>query len=749
MEEKKKEIILAPEKLPDGIGESIEDIVKKIISMVQDYAPGANTDMIEIAYLLAKHAHEGQSRRSGEPYIMHPVQIAYIAAELNLDVVAITAALLHDVIEDTDYTYDHIKMLFGENVADIVDGVTKLRKIKYYTREEAQVENLRKMLLAMSKDIRVILIKLMDRLHNMRTLEFQSPHKQLLIAKETLDVYAPLAHRLGMSKIKSELEDLSLKYLDPVAYEEIRSGIKQKKSEREQYIVDIMSLLRTRLEEHGIKGQVSGRAKHFYSIFRKMFAQNKSLDELYDLFAVRIIVDSVADCYAVLGMVHEIYTPIPLRFKDYIAMPKPNMYQSLHTTVIGPKGTPFEIQIRTWEMHKIAEEGIAAHWKYKEGISGKTSMDSKLEWVRQMLENQAEVMDTDDFMNTIKLDLFSEEVFVFTPKGKVISLTSGSTVIDFAFAIHTAVGCSMSGAKVNGKIVQNSYVLKNGDIVEILTSPNVKGPSRDWLKIVKTSQAKTKINQWFKRERREENIERGKEMIEREIKHMKLPISHVQVEDWLEPMFRKYNFNGIDDLYASVGYGGLSAQKVVMRLREEYLKRKETEKPLIEELPEQVTEEPKKRRFSSNGIEVKGIDNCLVRLAKCCNPVPGDEIVGFITKGRGVSVHRADCPNMQPGALSPEDEGRFIGVEWTQSGGASYIANLRVECEDRPGLMTEMSAAIAELKINCVSINARVNKQGGAVMIFGLEITEKADVERAKKRIHQIPGVGDVTRLTN
>lgn len=743
----KKYSILSPDTIPE-IREDTDTIVQKIIEIVKSYSPYANTDMIDIAYRLAKSAHKSQVRHSGEPYIVHPVQIAYIAAELNLDVVAVCAALLHDIIEDTPYTYENLQTLFGMNVAEIVNGVTKLRKITYNTHEEQQVENLRKMLLAMSKDIRVILIKLIDRLHNMRTLKYMPQRKQLTIAKETLDVYAPLAHRLGMSRIKIELEDLSLKYLDPVAYEEIRTGISQKKEERELFIGEIISGLEEKLKETRIKAQVGGRAKHFYSIFKKMFAQDKTLDEIYDLFAVRIIVDTVADCYAALGMVHEMYTPIPMRFKDYIAMPKPNMYQSLHTTLIGKSGMPFEVQIRTWEMHKIAEEGIAAHWKYKEGVNGKSNMDSKLEWVRQMLENQVDIMDADDFMNTIKLDLFSEEVFVFTPKGKVISLTSGSTVIDFAFAIHTAVGCSMSGAKVNGKIVPNTYALKNGDIVEVLTSPNVKGPSRDWLKIVKTSQAKTKINQWFKRECRDENIVHGKELIEREVKRFNLSNARIFRDEWLAPMFKKYTFSSMDDLYASVGYGGLSAQKVVMRLREEYIHEKkehEAQNPII---PETVPSETRKKRYN-NGVEVDGIDNCLVRLAKCCNPVPGDEIKGFITKGRGVSVHRSDCPNIRPAALSEEDMGRFIGVSWAGEGRTSYIASLMVECDDRPGMMTTVSAAITELKINCVSITARVTKKGSAIMTFGLEITNTADLKRATTRIRQISGIRSVTRMTN
>lgn len=743
MAEENNRTILAPDKVP-YIAEDTDAIITKVITMVKGYAPNANTDIIEVAYRLAKAAHKNQFRRSGEPYIDHPVQIAYIAAELSMDVVAICAALLHDVIEDTPYTFADIEALFGRNVAEIVDGVTKLTKIQYNTHEEQQVENLRKMFLAMAKDIRVVIIKLIDRLHNMRTLRFMTPEKQLEKAKETLEIYSPLAHRLGMSKIKSELEDLSLKYLDPVAYEEIRTNISQKKSEREQYVSDIIKTLEERLHGLGIQGQVTGRAKHFYSIFRKMYAQNKSIDEIYDLFAVRVIVDTVSDCYAVLGMVHEMYTPIPMRFKDYIAMPKPNMYQSLHTTVVGPNGTPFEIQIRTWEMHKVAEEGIAAHWKYKEGVSGESSMDSKLEWVRQLLENQVDIIDTDDFLNTIKLDLFNEEVFVFTPNGKVISLTNGSTVIDFAFAIHTAVGCKMSGAKVNGKIVPHDYQLKNGDIVEILTSSAVKGPSRDWLKIVKTSQAKNKINQWLKRECRDENIIHGKELIDKELRRINISHSQLFRDEWLEPLFRKYNFNALDDLYASVGYGGLTAQKVVMRLREEYIREKRDHP--VEEPPKP---QELKRRHSNSGINVAGIDNCLVRLAKCCNPVPGDEIVGFITKGRGVSVHRADCPNIQPTALTAEDKLRFIGVSWADEKRASYIATLQVDADNRPGMMMSVSAAMADLKINCASITARVTKQGYAVMTFGLEISNMADVKKAMNKIRQIPGVMSVSRTTN
>ena len=738
--------ILAPDKLPVLKETDTDAIIDEVIRMVKEYSPKANTDMIYVAYRLAKAAHKNQYRKSGEPYIDHPVQSAYIAAELSMDAVAISSALLHDVIEDTPYTFEDIENLFGRNVAEIVDGVTKLTKLQYTSHEEQQVENLRKMFLAMSKDIRVVIIKLIDRLHNMRTLNFQTPEKQLEKAKETLEIYSPLAHRLGMSKIKSELEDLSLKYLDPIAYEEIRTNIRHKKDEREKYVADIIKTLEEKLEEIRIPYQITGRAKHFYSIFRKMFAQNKSIDEIYDLFAVRIIVDSVADCYAVLGMVHEMYTPIPMRFKDYIAMPKPNMYQSLHTTVVGPKGTPFEIQIRTWDMHKVAEEGIAAHWKYKEGVSGQTDMDSKLEWVRQLLENQQDIMDTDEFLNNIKLDLFNEEVFTLTPNGKVISLTNGSTVIDFAFAIHTQVGCKMCGAKVNGKIVTHDYKLKNGDIVEILTSPTVKGPSRDWLKIVKTSQARTKINQWLKKECREENIIHGKEFIEKECRRINVPVSELLREEWLKPVYKKYNFNSIDDLYASVGYGGLTAQKIVLRLNEEYTKLKK-EKGEAKETVVQVSE--RKKKTNNSGVTVKGIDNCLVRLSGCCNPVPGDDIVGFITKGRGVSVHRADCANMQPSALSADDKLRFVPVEWSQSKSGVYVATLTIETEDKPGMMMHITTVLTEMKINCISVDARVTKNKIGIMTLGLEISDTGDVKKVANKIRQISGVISVSRTKN
>ncbi len=726
------------------------DTDKLIDEIIAKCPAKSNTDMVYVAYRLASVAHCDQVRRSGAPYIEHPVQIALIASELGLDTTAITACLLHDVVEDTNYSLKDIEMLFGKQVAELVDGVTKLAMIQYSTTEERQVENLRKMFLAMAKDIRVVIIKLIDRLHNMRTLKFMSKEKQLEKARETLEVYAPLAHRLGMSKIKIELEDLSLKYLDPVSYEEITDSINQKKDERLHYIENIKTELEEKLRELNIDGKVTGRAKHFYSIFRKMYMQNKTIDEIYDLFALRVIVNSVGDCYAVLGAVHELYTPVPMRVKDYIAMPKPNMYQSLHTTVIGTSGTPFEIQIRTWEMHKIAEEGIAAHWKYKEGVSGASDMDSKLEWVRQLLETQSDTLDTDDFFNTLKIDLFADEVFVFTPQGKVICLPANSTVIDFAFAIHSEVGYKMSGAKVNGKIVPNNYIIKNGEIIEILNQ-NTHGPSRDWLKIVRTNQAKNKINQWFKKQNREENIIHGKEMIEKEVR--RLGFTHAQLlrDEWMARIMRRYSFLTVDDLYAGIGYGGLSAQKVVMSFRDFYKaeqKEKREKEAAVDPSTYINTTHTKPKNTASKGIIVKGIENCLVRISGCCNPVPGDEIVGFITRGRGVSVHRKDCPNMNPEVMLPADLGRFIDVYWEEAAEDFYVATIQIESAERDGLLLEVSEVLSSLKINLKNINAYV-KNNRAFIQAGCEIRNTKDLEILMKKLHQIRDVVAVKRISN
>lgn len=722
-----------------------------LIEKIKSYNPNCDENKILTAFELAKSAHESQKRNSGTPYITHPLAVAEIVADMKLDDDSICAALLHDVVEDTEYTSEDIKEKFGEQVALLVDGVTKLDKIQFSTKEERDMENLRKMFLAMAKDIRVIVIKLIDRLHNMRTLKFMRPERQLEIARETLEVYAPLAHRLGMSKLKIELEDLSLKFLDPIAYEEIRENISQKKDEREQYIKDIIEKLRSHLEHLKIKGEVTGRAKHFYSIFRKMYTQNKTIDELYDLFAVRVIVDTVADCYAVLGMVHEFYTPVPMRVKDYIAMPKPNMYQSLHTTVIGPNGTPLEIQIRTREMHKIAEEGIAAHWKYKEGISGSTDMDSGLEWVRQLLETQTDTLDTDDFFNTLKIDLFADEVFVFTPQGKVICLPANSTVIDFAFAIHSQVGYKMSGAKVNGKIVPNNYILKNGEIIEILNT-NTHGPSRDWLKIVRTNQAKNKINQWFKKQNRDDNILRGKDMLEKELKRLGHTHSQLFRDEWMENLLRRYGLSSVDDLYASVGYGGLTPQKVVMRLRDDWLREQKALEPpenlipVIEEVPN--TPQQRKKKNLSKGVVVKGIENCLVNLAGCCNPVPGDPIIGFITKGRGVSVHRTDCPNIRPESLPDEDKNRLIEVTWGESK-TNYLTNIQIETPDRAGILMEVLSILSDMNITCKSVNTLVNKKNILFLQIGIEIKDTGDLTKLYKKIKQLPDIINISRLSN
>jgi (p)ppGpp synthetase, RelA/SpoT family len=717
----------------------------KLVEKIKVYNPGCNIALMEKAYALSKNAHDGQLRESGEPYISHPLEVAHILADLELDCPAIIAGILHDTVEDTYCTFEQLKEQFGEEIAALVDGVTKLDRIPYTTKEEQQAENLRKMFLAMAKDIRVILIKLADRLHNMHTLKFVPPEKQLEKARETLEIYAPLAHRLGISKIKWELEDICLRYTDPKGYYELVEKIAKKRKEREAYINQIIEEIKSKTLELGIAANIDGRPKHFYSIYRKMQEQNKTIDQIYDLFALRVIVNSVKDCYAVLGMVHELYKPIPGRFKDYIAMPKPNMYQSLHTTLIGHEGTPFEVQIRTWDMHRVAEVGIAAHWKYKEGRSVTTDFDNKLTWLRQMLDWQKDSRDANEFVESVKVDLFSDEVFIFTPKGDVVNLPRGSTPIDFAYAIHSAIGNKMMGAKVNGEMVRLSYELKNGDIIEILTSSNVHGPSRDWLKIVKSSQARNKINQWFKKENREENVLRGKENIERELKKQGMTYSQLFKTEWIEILLKKYNFTSLEDVYSAVGYGGISSSKIVTRLKEEYKKTVKLEELEQEEEEVEVPAkaDKKKKNAPESGIIVKGIENCLVRLSRCCNPVPGDNIIGYITRGRGVSVHRADCTNILSNLSS---DGRLIEVKWYTATNVAYKADVNIMANDRASLLMEITNTIAEAKIHLKAINARTTRDQLVVINLTLEINDTEQLDKIIKKLKKVDSVFEVTR---
>lgn len=725
-----------------------ETTYEKLLENVKKYMP--DTSLVERAYKYAEEAHKAQKRNSGEAYIVHPVGVAIILSELEMDSECVAAGLLHDVIEDVEKdNYNTIKNEFGSVIADLVEGVTKLDKIPFVSNEQRQIENVRKMFFAMASDIRVIIIKLADRLHNMRTLMYMPEEKQRRIAKETLDVYAPLAHRLGLQRIKWELEDLSLKYLDSVAYYEIADSVHMKKQEREEYVNEIIRLFEKKLADMHIEGEIMGRVKHYYSIYRKMFTQGKTIDEIYDLFAIRIIVNDVNDCYAALGMVHEMFTPIPGRVKDYIAMPKPNMYQSLHTTLIGPKGYPFEVQIRTWQMHKIAENGIAAHWKYKEGKTGEKTddYDKKLAWVRDMLEIQKDMTDSTDFYNMLKIDMFSDEVFVFTPKGEVISLPAGATPVDLAFAIHSAVGYKMTGAKVNSKIVPIDYKLQNGDIVEILTGSVEKGPKLDWIKICKTTSAKNKINQWFKREQRESNIIKGKELIEKEIKRLGLAAGEVLNHSFFEQMLKKFNYNSADDMYVSVANNAITPMRIVQRLIDfnTELKNRIAEAEAAEKLAQQQKAAARKKSRSGNGIIVKGEENLLARLSKCCNPVPGDDIVGFITRGRGVSVHRRDCVNVNPDLLGEDEKSRLIECEWDTDGGEVFECNLLIKASDRQGLLADVTAVLSELKLQIASLNA-ANKNNVASVAITVNINDKSQIASIVRKLHTIPGVYDVIR---
>ncbi len=733
------------------------ELYQELIKSVRKYHPSTDISMIEKAYRIAFKAHEGQLRKSGEPYIIHPLCVAIILADLELDKETIVSGLLHDAVEDTVMTTEEIAEEFSQEVALLVDGVTKLGQLSYSKDKiEIQAENLRKMFLAMAKDIRVILIKLADRLHNMRTLRYMKPEKQKEKARETMDIYAPIAQRLGISKVKNELDDLSLKYLEPEVYYELKEQISDKKSTREAFVRGIVEEVKRHMENGGIEAHVDGRVKHFFSIYKKMVNQSKTLDQIYDLFAVRIIVDTVKDCYAALGVIHEMYTPIPGRFKDYVAMPKPNMYQSLHTTLIGPNGQPFEIQIRTFDMHKTAEYGIAAHWKYKESSDGKKTVDQqeaeKMSWLRQILEWQRDMSDNKEFMNLLKsdLDLFSESVYCFTPTGDVKTLPSGSTPIDFAYSVHSAVGNKMIGARVNGKLVTIDYTIQNGDRIEVLTSQNSRGPSRDWLNVVKSTQAKNKINQWFKHQFKDENILRGKEMLAQYCKVKSIVMSDIMKPEFQNIVMRKYGFRDWDSVLAAIGHGGLKEGQVINKMTEEYdkLHKKEfTDEKVMEAVADNKDSKIRITK-SKSGIVVKGLSDVSVRFSKCCSPVPGDEIIGFVTRGRGVSIHRTDCINVLN--LQELERRRLIDAEWQDMGAAAsgekYATEIKIYANNRTGLLVDISRIFTERGIDMTSINVRTSKQGTATISITFDIGGKDELQRIAEKLHQVESVLDIER---
>ena len=730
---------------------TVQESFDHLVETVRGYNPSANFDLIRSAFEFADKAHEGQLRKDNSPFVTHPLAVAQIVAEeLHLDSESIAAALLHDTIEDTAATHEQIAELFSPTIANLVEGVSKLTRVHYTSKAEEQMENLRKMLLAMSKDIRVILIKISDRLHNMRTMEYQTPEKQKQKSFETMEIYAPIAHRLGMQKMKWELEDLSLKYLDPVGYQEIVEALDEKAAEYDGFMASTHDQITSRLKQVGIDGYVYGRMKHPYSIYRKMYTQNKSLDDVFDLFAFRVIVDTVADCYNVLGVIHDLYKPVLGRFKDYIGTPKPNMYQSLHTTVVGESGIPFEVQIRTKEMHEVAEYGIAAHWKYKQNGQG-AGDEQNYEWVRRLLENQ-EGADAEDFIHSLKVDMFSDEVFVFTPQGDVINLPSGATPIDFAYNIHSAVGNHMVGAKVNGRLVQFDYRLQNGDIVEVITAKTAHGPSRDWVKIARSSNARSKIRQWFKREHRDENIVNGRASFESELKRTGVTLKELTNEENLPGVLKKLAYNTLDDMYAAIGYGGVTSLKLIGRLREEIQKilkqhqaDRQAEVPVEAGKPEATRPAVPTRAGGEQGIVVEGLDNCLVKFSKCCTPVPGDEIVGFITRGYGVSVHRRDCPNAAPERRRPE-EGRWIKVSWGTNTRESYRTALQVVAKDRLSLIMDVSTALAAIKTRVSSLNARSTPDGFTLITMDVDVSDREQLRGVIRRLEQISGVMRVTR---
>ena len=735
-----------------------EVLYKKLMDTVRSYHPSSDLSDIERAYQVAYEAHKDQRRKSGEPYIIHPICVAIILAELELDKETIMAGLLHDVVEDTEVTTEELSDMFSPEVALLVDGVTKLTQLNYSDDKiELQAENLRKMFLAMAKDIRVILIKLADRLHNMRTLEYMKPEKQKIKARETMDIYSPIAQRLGISKIKIELDDLSLRYLEPEAYKDLTVKINARKENRDAFIKEIIAQVSEQVHGAGIEAKIDGRVKHFFSIYRKMKNQNKTLDQIYDLFAVRIIVDTVKDCYAALGVIHEMYKPIPGRFKDYIAMPKPNMYQSLHTTLIGPTGTPFEVQIRTFEMHRTAEYGIAAHWKYKEGIDGageKASEEDKLSWLRQILEWQKDMSDNHEFLSLLKsdLNLFADNVYCFTPSGDVLNLPAGSTPVDFAYAIHSAVGNKMVGARVNGKLVNIDYQIKTGDRIEIITSQNSKGPSRDWLKLAKSTQAKNKINQWFKTEFKEENISKGKELLQSYCKSHNITISTLTKPEYMEVVIRRFGFRDWDSVCAAVGHGGLKEGQVISRLQDEYTKQQKahmTDELVSEQMNQTKGSKPAAVIKSKSGIIVQGLNDVAVRFSKCCSPVPGDEIVGFVTRGRGVSIHRTDCVNVMN--LPEEDRKRMIEAEWSgkREKDELYSTEIVVYANNRTGVLTDISKIFTENKIDIKSMNVRTSKKETATITIGFETRSVEQLHLLVKKIRNVESVLDISRTSN
>lgn len=727
-----------------------DELYSKLISLVRENMTENDVSLIEKAYFIAKKAHEGQFRFSGEPYIIHPVSVAIILYNLGMDGESMAAALLHDVVEDTNMTKENIQEEFGEDVANLVEGVTKLGKVPIFTKEEQQAENVRKMLMAMSQDIRVIIIKLADRIHNMRTLSFMRPEKRREKAQETLEIYAPIAHRLGIRGVKEELEDLAISYLDPVAYKEIQDRLEQQQSKRKEYLDSIQKKISDRIKQVVPNSSISGRIKSVHGIYRKMYMQGKSFDEIYDIYAVRIIVDDVIDCYNCLGIIHDMFKSIPGRFKDYISTPKANMYQSLHTTVIGDEGIPFEVQIRTWEMHRTAEYGVAAHWKYKLGMNGRQKFEEKFSWIRQLLESQNVSENPQDIVNTIKTDLVQEEVFVFTPKGTVINLPAGATVVDFAYAIHSAVGNRMVGAKVDGRIVPIDYVVKTGEIVEIITSSQQnKGPSRDWLKFVKTSGAKNKIRSWFKKERREENILEGKMEVEREFKRNFIRLTDQQFDKFILEIAQKQRFNSADDLFAAIGYGGISLNKMMPHVKDEYVKAFKQPEPVEEDVIKITKPTQKKRTKSQDGVVIEGIDNCLIKLSKCCSPVPGDKIIGFITRGHGVSIHKRDCTNVPKVIELADEPDRWIPAGWDSSVKEDFTATVSLTCLDRVGLMADISKMIADMRVMIYGINTKSKKDGRASLELTIGVNGIEHLNSVMAKLRKINGVLDVDRANS